>query len=77
MPLLQGFKVKILLLGEDESPQAVRVELSSEADLFFHYAHDIDETGFAVSKPFAATHTSPERSLLVRGSKGRRSRRDS
>lgn len=40
--------MKILVLGEDESPQGIRVELSSEADLFFHYAHDIDEAGFAV-----------------------------
>lgn len=48
--MLQAFKVKILMLGEDESPQAVRVELSSEADLFFHYVHDLDEHGFAVRR---------------------------
>lgn len=41
--------MKVLLLGEDENPQSVRVELSSEADLFFLYVHELDEQGFAVS----------------------------
>jgi hypothetical protein len=38
--------VKILLAGVDESPQIVRVELSSESDLFFHYMHIVDEKEF-------------------------------
>lgn len=43
---LESIKVKILILGNDESPSSVRVEFSSEADLFFHYMHIIDESGF-------------------------------
>lgn len=34
--------------GEDAAPQCVKVELSSEADLFFHYAHSTDEATFQV-----------------------------
>ena len=51
---LETFRVKILLLGSDDSPQTIRVELSSEADLWFHYTHDIDEHGFSVSIRFTA-----------------------
>jgi Centriolar protein SAS N-terminal len=43
---LEAIKVKVLVQGEDAQPQGVRVELSSEADLFFHYMHIIDEAGF-------------------------------
>ena len=43
---LEAVKVKILLLGPEESPSAVRVELTSENDLFFHYSHTLDEAGF-------------------------------
>lgn len=32
-------------MGSSDSPQTVRVELSSEADLFFHYIHYIDDNG--------------------------------
>eukprot|EP00636_Phaeomonas_parva_P015715 CAMPEP_0118862648 /NCGR_PEP_ID=MMETSP1163-20130328/7776_1 /TAXON_ID=124430 /ORGANISM="Phaeomonas parva, Strain CCMP2877" /LENGTH=171 /DNA_ID=CAMNT_0006796571 /DNA_START=149 /DNA_END=661 /DNA_ORIENTATION=+ len=45
---LEAIKVKILLQGDDARPSAVRIELSSEADLFYHYAHLIDEAGFQV-----------------------------
>jgi hypothetical protein len=63
-PRRQVFKVKILMLGDDENPQAVRVELTSEADLFFHYMHELDEHGFAVgvdgvSSPLAWLLTRP------------------
>lgn len=34
--------------GDDAAPQSVRVELSSEADLFYHYAHSTDEASFQV-----------------------------
>ena len=44
---LEAIKVKILVLGEDENPEQVRVELSSENDMFFHYTHNIDEMVFA------------------------------
>ena len=44
---LEAIKVKLLVLGEPEgSVTSVRMELSSEADLFFHYTHQIDEAGF-------------------------------
>ena len=43
---IESIKVKMLLLGTDESPSSVRLEFSSEADLFFHYMHIIDETGY-------------------------------
>ena len=32
--------------GDDTSPHSLRIELSSENDLFFHYMHVIDEAGF-------------------------------
>ncbi|RYH24225.1 hypothetical protein EON65_17020 [archaeon] len=35
------------MLGPEDSPTAVRMEVSSEADLFFHYTHIVDEKGFA------------------------------
>jgi hypothetical protein len=35
------------MLGEDdEKPDVVRVELSTDEDLFFHYIHKIDNSGF-------------------------------
>mmetsp|Transcript_24105 Transcript_24105/g.44073 ORF Transcript_24105/g.44073 Transcript_24105/m.44073 type:complete len:236 (-) Transcript_24105:88-795(-) len=45
---LEAIKVKILILGEDAAPSSVRVECSSEADLFFHYTHQLDSQGFQV-----------------------------
>lgn len=44
---LQAVKVKVLVLGDDARPEAVRLEASSEADLFFHYYHTLDRKGFA------------------------------
>lgn len=44
---LEMLKVKILLLGPEDAPNAVRVECSSEADLFFHYTHVTDEKVFS------------------------------
>lgn len=44
---LELIRVKIVLSGADDTPEEVRMELSSEADLFFHYTHQLDETGFA------------------------------
>ena len=32
--------------GDDSTPHSLRIELSSENDLFFHYMHVIDEAGF-------------------------------
>ncbi|CAE7631357.1 SASS6 [Symbiodinium microadriaticum] len=43
---LEAIKVKVLLLGSDENPSSIRLELSSESDLFFHYIHMIDDQDF-------------------------------
>ena len=43
---LEAIKVKILVLGEDTSPSTLRIELSSENDLFFHYMHVVDEAAY-------------------------------
>jgi len=43
---LEALRVKVLVQGEDHAPTAVRVELSSESDLFFHFAHTMDEAAF-------------------------------
>lgn len=45
-PNVESIKVKLLVLGSNDSPTVVRLELSSEADLFFHYMHIIDESAF-------------------------------
>ena len=42
--VLESIKVKMLELpGADNSPLSIRIELSSEADLFFAFLHIIDE----------------------------------
>ena len=43
---LETLKIKLLILGPEDSPCSIRVELSSEADLFFHYMHCIEEHGY-------------------------------
>ena len=43
---LEAIKVKILVLGDDQNPEQIRVELSSENDMFFHYTHNLDESVF-------------------------------
>ena len=43
---LEAIKVKILVLGEDAAPSSLRIELSSENDLFFHYMHVVDEAAY-------------------------------
>ncbi len=43
---LEGVKVKVLVQGEDSSITALRVELSSESDLFFHHSCVINSLGF-------------------------------
>ncbi|CAM9223061.1 unnamed protein product [Phaeothamnion confervicola] len=46
MGTLEAIKVKVLTLGDAAGPQAVRVELSSEADLFFHFMHVSDDPAY-------------------------------
>jgi hypothetical protein len=43
---LEAIKIKVMVLGEDNNPQHVKVELTSENDLFFHYIHAVDENSF-------------------------------
>lgn len=43
---LEAIKVKILVMGDEPVPVALRIELTSENDLFFHYTHNLDEHGF-------------------------------
>ena len=45
--VLESIKVKMLMLGGEEAPSSIRIELSSEADLFFHYMHVIDTQAFS------------------------------
>lgn len=47
---LEAVKAKVLVLGDEHSLQSIRVELSSEADLFFHYMHVIDEVRSGVCR---------------------------
>ena len=49
--------MKVLVMGSSDSPQTVRVELSSEADLFFHYIHYIEDNGnHSFTHSFLSTH---------------------
>ena len=43
---LEAIRCKVCVQGEAGSPVAVRLELSSEQDLFFHYTHVIEERSF-------------------------------
>jgi hypothetical protein len=45
---LEAIKVKVLLLGEDSNPHHIKLELSSENDLFFHYLHAVDDSAFRI-----------------------------
>jgi len=43
---LEAVRCKIMTLGDEQSPQHCRIELTSENDLFFHYTHSVDDHGF-------------------------------
>ena len=43
---MEGIKVKILTLGDEFALQQIRVELSSENDLFFHFTHALEEASY-------------------------------
>lgn len=36
----ESIRAKILVLGDDSNPNQIRVELSCENDLFFHFTHE-------------------------------------
>lgn len=44
--VLEQLRVKLLILGEDTHPLQVKIELTSDNDLFFHYVHCLDEAAF-------------------------------
>ena len=44
--MFEAIKCKLLLQGPDDSPTALRLELSSEVDLFFSYVHAATEDGY-------------------------------
>ena len=44
----EAIRCKILLGGEEQSPSQIRIELSCENDLFFHFTSDVDEETFKV-----------------------------
>lgn len=46
MGTLEAIRAKVLVLGDDDVPVNVRIELSSENDLFFHFTHEVDAEGF-------------------------------
>ena len=43
---LEAIRCRVCVQGDAASPTAVRLELSSEQDLFFHYTHQLDERAF-------------------------------
>ena len=43
---MEGIKVKILTMGDEFALQQIRVELSSENDLFFHFTHALEEASY-------------------------------
>ncbi len=43
---LEAIRCKVAVAGEASSPVAVKLELTSEADLFFHYTHVVDARSF-------------------------------
>jgi hypothetical protein len=42
---LENIRVKISILGSHDTLESVRIELQSEANLFFSYIHNVDERG--------------------------------
>lgn len=36
----ESIRAKILVTGEESSPNQIRIELSCENDLFFHFTHE-------------------------------------
>jgi hypothetical protein len=44
--VLESISVKLLLMGAEGAPTSMRLELTSEADLFFSFVHEIDESAY-------------------------------
>ncbi|CAK9038690.1 Spindle assembly abnormal protein 6-like [Durusdinium trenchii] len=45
---LEAIKVKVLVKGGENAPEELKIELSSENDLFFHFVHVVDEVSFRI-----------------------------
>ncbi|CAA9990771.1 hypothetical protein, conserved in Apicomplexan species [Plasmodium knowlesi strain H] len=43
---LEVITVKLLTLGEESKPKRIKIELTCEADLFFHFTQTVDERSF-------------------------------
>ena len=43
---LEAIRVKLLVRGEQDRPDALRLEFTSETNLFFHYVHELTEATF-------------------------------
>ncbi len=43
---LEAIRCKVAVQGDAAAPSAVKLELSSESDLFFHYTHLVDMRSF-------------------------------
>jgi hypothetical protein len=46
--ILESIKVKMLLQGRDDAPTSMRLELTSEADLFFSFMHEINDEAYRI-----------------------------
>ncbi|GMH36171.1 hypothetical protein BSKO_04039 [Bryopsis sp. KO-2023] len=44
---LEALRVKVLIAGDAKRPDAIRVELSSENNLFFNFIHETTKEGFS------------------------------
>lgn len=43
---LESIHVKLLVMGTPDNYRHIKIELTSENDLFFHYTHAVDPDGF-------------------------------
>mmetsp|Transcript_49778 Transcript_49778/g.41983 ORF Transcript_49778/g.41983 Transcript_49778/m.41983 type:complete len:130 (+) Transcript_49778:152-541(+) len=43
---LEAIRVKIMIQGSNDDPTAIKIELMSENDLYFHYVFTCDELAF-------------------------------
>ena len=63
----EAIRCKILIGGEENNPIQIRIELSCENDLFFHFTADIDEETFKIMQENQKlTVNFPEFSNLVK-----------
>jgi hypothetical protein len=42
----EAIRAKCLVMGDETNPTQIRVELSCENDLFFHFTNEVDEESF-------------------------------